>query len=185
MFVFIPLIISQLASWRCPCTRIYIGGSGIVEVIEKLSCRSGWFVESGQVLIHSAASLHKNIKQGIPEERRQRQEWWGETERQSEAERERNWTHKTHQQQSTRAKNGGWNRIQREIKFGEVWHIRRLTKQHNNLHCRRLRSYICVNKAEWKSLILLVSVFFCLSITSGLVFSLHRCSGELQEQLLG
>lgn len=96
MFVFIPLIISQLASWRCPRARIYIGGSGIVEVIEKLSCRSGWFVESGQALIHPAASPHKNIKQGIPEERRQRQEWWGETERQSEAERERGTGHIRH-----------------------------------------------------------------------------------------
>lgn len=96
MFVFIPLIISQLTSWHCPRACIYIGGSGIVEVIEKLPCRSGWFVESGQVSIHPAASPHKNIKQGIPEERRQRQEWWGETERQSEAERERGTGHIRH-----------------------------------------------------------------------------------------
>lgn len=91
MFVFFPhFIISQLAYWRCPHACTYIWGSGIVEVIEKLPWRCGWFVQPGQALIHPAASPHKkNIKQGIPEERRRRRGRWGEAERQSEAERER------------------------------------------------------------------------------------------------
>lgn len=77
-----------------------------MEVIEKLFCRSGWFVEPVRALIHPAASPHKkNIKQVIPEERRQR--GGGERGREIKGERVREWTQKMCQQQkSTRAKNG-------------------------------------------------------------------------------
>lgn len=38
---------------------IYVGGKRIGKVIEKLSCRSGWFVEPVHALIHPAALPHK------------------------------------------------------------------------------------------------------------------------------
>ncbi|KAK2918028.1 hypothetical protein Q8A73_004774 [Channa argus] len=45
--------------------------NSIGEVIEKLSCRSRWFVGPVHALIHPAAPPHKqNIKQATPEERK-------------------------------------------------------------------------------------------------------------------
>lgn len=99
---FHPTLLCSVSPLVHPCARIYIGRNDIVEVIEKLSCRSGWFVEPVRALIHPAASPHKkNIKQAIPEERRQRRGRWKERQR----EREREWTQMC-QQQKTRAKNG-------------------------------------------------------------------------------
>lgn len=57
-----PFQLAQLArqrSPRAPCACIYVGGNRIGKVIEKLSCRSGWFVEPVHALIHPAAPPHK------------------------------------------------------------------------------------------------------------------------------
>lgn len=63
LFVFIPVyyfhFFPQLARWLSPRACIYVGGNRIGKVIEKLSCRSGWFVEPVHALIHPAAPPHK------------------------------------------------------------------------------------------------------------------------------
>lgn len=51
--------LAQLARQLSPCACIYVGGNRIGKVIEKLSCRSGWFVEPVHALIHPAAPPHK------------------------------------------------------------------------------------------------------------------------------
>lgn len=84
------------SSWCHLHARSYIGGSDILEVIEKLSCRSGWFVKPVHALIHPATSPHKkDIKQEIPEERRQRWGQWkkGEAEKVKDIKREREREH--------------------------------------------------------------------------------------------
>lgn len=77
LFVLIPLYYFHFFLFPPPssvalssCLYLYRWNS-IGEVIEKLSCRSGWFVGPVHALIHPAALPHKqNIKQAIPEERK-------------------------------------------------------------------------------------------------------------------
>lgn len=103
-----------------------------MEGIEKLSCRSGWFVEPVRALIHPTSSPHKkNIKQAM-EERRRRWGRWGETERQTEAERDSG---------HRRCVNSNEQGLKMEIKklieksrrkrIGNIWYIRPIEENNN------------------------------------------------------